>query len=98
MTPLHQLTKKGEAWRWTEDEQEAIKELKQLITLTPILVQPNQNVHFWLEMDMSRYTISQFCEDDKWHLIGFMSKSLLDTERNYKIHDKEILSVIQGLE
>ena len=37
--PLHQLTKKGEAWRWTKDEQEAFKELKRLITLTPILVQ-----------------------------------------------------------
>ena len=23
--PLHQLTKKGEAWRWTETEQEAFK-------------------------------------------------------------------------
>ena len=27
-----------------------------------------------------------------------MSKSLSSTERNYKIHNKELLSVIQGLE
>ena len=44
--PLHQLTEKGEAWRWTEAKQEALKELKLLITLTPILVQPNQDAHF----------------------------------------------------
>ena len=52
--PLHQLTKKGEMWRWNEDEQKAFKELKQLITLTPILVQPDQdtflagNGHIWV--------------------------------------------------
>ena len=42
--------------------------------------------------------LSQWCKDDKWHLVGFTSKSLLDTERNYEIHDKELLSVIQGLD
>jgi len=38
------------------------------------------------------------CVKNKWHLIGFTSKSLSDAERNYKIHYKELLSVIQGLE
>src|SRR5882672_12876438 len=53
-------------------------------------------------MDTSSYAIgavlSQLCEDDKWHPVGFMSKSLSSAERNYEIHDKEILSVIRGLE
>ena len=44
--PLHLLTKKGEAWRWTEDEQKAFEELKWLIMLTPILVKPYQDVQF----------------------------------------------------
>jgi len=26
--PLHLLTKKGEAWKWTKDEQKAFEELK----------------------------------------------------------------------
>src|SRR5467141_1985807 len=51
--PLHQLTKKGEAWKWAEDEWNAFEELKQLITLTPILVQPNQDAQFRLETDAS---------------------------------------------
>ena len=38
------------------------------------------------------------CEDGKWKLVAFLSKSLNKTERNYKIHDKEILVVIRGLE
>src|SRR5882672_6796023 len=65
--PLHQLTKKGEVWRWTEDEQKAFEEPKWLITSTPILVQPNQNTQFWLEMDTSGYStgavLSQLCKD-----------------------------------
>jgi len=44
--PLHQLTKKGEAWRWAEDKWKAFEELKRLITSTPILVQPDQDAHF----------------------------------------------------
>src|SRR5882672_7968067 len=100
--PLHQLTKKGEVWKWVEDEWKAFEELKWLITSTPILIQPNQDTQFRLETDASGYAtgavLSQLCEDNKWHLVGFMSKSLSSAERNYKIHDKELLSIIQGLE
>jgi len=38
------------------------------------------------------------CEDKLWRLVAFFSKSLNKTERNYKIHDKEILAIIRGLE
>ena len=34
---------------------------------------------------------------DKLHLVGFTSRSLSDTERNYEIHNKELLSAIWGL-
>src|SRR5882724_13314376 len=100
--PLHQLTKKGEVSRWAEDEWTAFEELKRLITSTPILVQPDQDAHFRLETDASGYAmgavLSQLCKDDKWHPVGFTSKSPSSAKRNYKIHDKELLSIIRGLE
>ena len=37
-------------------------------------------------------------EDGKWRLVAFLSKYLNETERNYKFHDKEILTVIRRLE
>ena len=81
---------------------EGLEELKWLITLTPILVQPDKDAQFWLETDASSYAtgavLSQLCKDDKWHPVGFTSKSLSSAERNYEIHDKELLSVIRGLE
>jgi len=42
--------------------------------------------------------LSMECEDGKWRLVAFLSKSLNETERNYKIYDKEMLVVIRGLE
>jgi len=36
--------------------------------------------------------------DELWRPVTFISKSLSDTERNYKIHDKEILAVVRCLE
>ena len=38
------------------------------------------------------------CEDGLWRLVAFLSKSLNETERNYEIHNKEMLAIIRGLE
>ena len=38
------------------------------------------------------------CEDELWRPVVFLSKSLNEMERNYKIHDKEMLAIIRGLE
>jgi len=37
-------------------------------------------------------------EDDKWHPVAFLSKSLTAVKCNYKIHDMEILVIVQALE
>ena len=37
------------------------------------------------------------CEDGKWWLVAFLSKSLNKVEKNYKIYNKEMLVVIRGL-
>ena len=53
-------------------------------------------------MDALDYTmggvLSMECEDRLWRPVAFLSKSLNETERNYKIHDKEILAIIRELE
>jgi len=53
---------------------------------------------FQLETDTSSYAtgavLSQLCDNSKWHLVGFTSKGLDAAERNYEVHDKELLSVI----
>ena len=34
------------------------------------------------------------CEDGRWWLVAYLSKSLNETERNYEIYDKKMLAVI----
>jgi len=54
------------------------------------------------EVDASDYAtegvLSIACKNRLWRPIAFLSKSLNETERNYKIHNKEMLAVIRGLE
>ena len=55
-----------------------------------------------VEADASDYAmggvLSVKGEDGKWRPVAFISKSLNDTERNYEIHNKEMLAVIRCLE
>ena len=55
-----------------------------------------------MEVDASDYAmggvLSMECEDGLWRLVAFLSKSLNEAEGNYKIHDKEMLAIIKGLE
>jgi len=55
-----------------------------------------------VEADASDYAtgevLSTKYEDGKWKPVAFISKSLNTIERNYEIHDKEMLVVIRCLE
>jgi len=42
--------------------------------------------------------LSMEYKDGLWRPVTFLSKSLNEMERNYEIHNKEILAIIQGLE
>ena len=55
-----------------------------------------------MEVDALDYAtegvLSIECKDVLWKLVAFLSKSLNEIERNYKIHNKEILVIIKRLE
>ena len=55
-----------------------------------------------MEVDALDYAMGEVLsieyENRKWRPVAFLSKFLNETERNYEIHDKEILAVIRGLE
>ena len=63
---------------------------------------PDLDKEFRVEADASNYAtggvLSMKWSDNLWRPVAFISKSLSDTERNYEIHNKEILVVIKCLE
>ena len=54
-----------------------------------------------IEVDTSDYAMRKVllieCSDRQWRPVVYFSKFLNKTERNYEIHDKEILVVIREL-
>ena len=76
--------------------------MKERFTKEPVLAAPDIDKKMRIEMDASDYTtggvLSMECKDGLWRLVAFLSKSLNETERNYEIHDKEMLAIIRGLE
>ncbi|ESK82263.1 reverse transcriptase-rnase h-integrase [Moniliophthora roreri MCA 2997] len=56
---------------------------------------------FVIEADASKWaTEAVLCQhgiDGEWHPCGYLSKSLLPTERNYEIYDWELLAIMRAL-
>jgi len=101
-TPLNNLMHKETVWRWGGTQQKAFGELKRRFVEGPILVAANYTYPLHVESDTSYFAtgavLSMLCEDEKWHLCAFLSKGLNNVERNYGVHDKEMLGIISVLE
>ena len=100
--PLHDMVKKDKKWKWTERQEKAFRELKEQFTKEPVLAAPDIDKKIRMEVDTLDYTmggvLSMEYEDGQWRPVVFLSKLLNEMERNYEIHDKEILAIIRGLE
>ena len=63
---------------------------------------PDDHKPYKVEADSSNYAtgavLSQMGNDGKWHPVAYLSKSLNSVERNYEIHNKELLAIIRALE
>ena len=78
------------------------RKLKERFTKELVLAALDLDKEMRMEVNASDYVTGEVLfmeyEDRKWRPVAFLSKSLNKTERNYEIHDKEILAVIKGLE
>ena len=74
------------------------EELKKKFMTEPVLVIPDLDREIRVEADVSDFAIGGVllmkCEDKKWRLVTYISKLLNEVERNYEIHDKEMLAII----
>ncbi len=62
---------------------------------------PMDDGKYKVEADSSDYATGAVLsqeQDGHWYPIAYLSKSLSDAERNYDIHDKELLAIIRALD
>jgi hypothetical protein len=98
VSPLTALLKKDTKFVWNSTAQQAFDLLKKLFTTAPILCHADPFKEFTLETDASNYAISgilsQVQNDGLLHPVGFYSRKMTSSEKNYEIHDKELLAII----
>ena len=85
-----------------ERQKKMFKGLKKQFTKELVLAAPDLDKKISMEVDVSDYMMGEVlsieCEDTLWRPVAFLSKSLNKIEKNYEIHNKEMLAIIQGLE
>jgi hypothetical protein len=100
--PLHYLTTKDKVWEWSDACQTAFDTLKQQFASSPILVIPDSTKPYRIECDASDYAtdaiLSQQSDDNLWHPVAYLSKAMTAAERNYDIHNKELLAVVHAFD
>ena len=101
--PLFELTWNDSKWHWDEPEHSAFEAIRDWIVSAPILMFLDDSRPFRVEVDSSDFAtravlLQQSRTDDKWHPVAYYSKSLNAVERNYEIHDKEMLAIIRAHE
>ena len=76
--------------------------MKERFTTELVLVTPDLDKEMRVEANASDFAMGGVllmkCEDKKWRPVAYISKSLNEAERNYKIHNKEMLAIIRCLE
>ena len=95
------MMRKETKWSWGEKQQKAFKELKERFTTEPVLVTPDLDRKTRVEADALDFAtggvLSMKCKDERWRPVAYIFKLLNEAERNYKIHNKEMLVIIQCL-
>ena len=100
--PLHGLTKKDAEFHWTLVEETAFRDLIKILVNGPVLAHYKPGVKCVVETDASDFALgcvlSQKGEDGHLHPIAFISRSMVEAELNYPVHDKEFLAIFYALQ
>ena len=88
---------------WTPEAEDASGALKRLFLTAPVLIFPDPDRQFIVEVDASDTGIgavlSQRAEEDQQvHPVAFLSRRFTPAERNYDVGNRELLAVHAALE
>ncbi|POM69526.1 Pol protein [Phytophthora palmivora] len=99
--PLSDPLKNDADWVWEQQHQDSFDSIKASLQQAPVLALPDENKAFSVVCDASDYAIgcALLQKDDEGHerVISFQSRQLKAAERNYPVHDKELLAMKYAL-
>jgi hypothetical protein len=98
--PLSDLTCKDTPFAWGEKEETAFVQLKAALASAPVLVTPDNSKPYVLHTDASGYAVGASLSqmtDRGLQPVAFMSKKMNSAQRNYSVHEWELLAVIEAL-
>eukprot|EP00253_Pinus_taeda_P030152 PITA_30152 len=99
-SPLFGLLAKDVEFKWSDDCQKDLNELKDKLVSAPILRGPNWALPFHIHTDASNKDIGAALgqvEEKIPYAIYFVSKNLSKAEMNYTVTQKEFLAVVHAL-
>lgn len=99
-SPLSELLKKETKFEWGEKEQKSFETLKSSVSTAPVLILPNPSLEYVVDTDSSGYALgAALLQDHGFGLqpIAFMSKKMLDAEKNYTVREQEMLAIVCAL-
>ena len=94
--PLTQLTKKGQAFMWTEKCENSFQELKKRLTISPVLALPDPTGHFVIFCDASKMGLGCVLMQDR-KVVAYSSRQLRKHDKNYLTHDLELAAIVFAL-
>jgi hypothetical protein len=102
MTLFIHLTRKDQPFPWGVEVENAFQSLKTYFMTAPLFIHADLSKPFVLEMDAFDFTLgvmlSQPGENNIFHLVGFHSHKFSFAKIDYKIHDKELLAIVDAFE
>ncbi|KAF1320249.1 reverse transcriptase, partial [Globisporangium splendens] len=98
---LSSLLKKDVDWKWSDECQDAFVKVKSSLVEAPVLAIADHERPFYVVCDASDFAIGcalmQRGDADRERVICYQSRQLKPAERNYPVHDKELLAMKHAL-
>ncbi|XP_039862929.1 uncharacterized protein LOC120718450 [Simochromis diagramma] len=98
LAPLDGLLHKDSQWRWSQAQEKAFRQVKELLQSAPLLVHFDPEKEVLLSCDASPYGIgavlSHRMEEGEEKPVGYASRTLTAAEKGYSQLEKEGLAIV----
>ena len=100
LIPICDLQKKAKKFKWTDEAEKAFNEIKKLLVSPPVLKAPTPDSLFRLKGDTLREGVGGILlqkQGDEWVVIGYHSKRLLKSAKNFGVTKLELMGLLANI-